>query len=50
MLDAVIVITSLLSTVVTNQPTGVVRVLRALRVIRIFGRVKCAPPAVLSGI
>ena len=29
---------SLLSLVVTNEPTGVVRVMRALRVLRIFGR------------
>ena len=29
---------SLLSLVVTDEPTGVVRVMRALRVLRIFGR------------
>ena len=29
---------SLLSIAVTNEPTGFVRVLRALRVIRLFGR------------
>ena len=37
-LDSFIVIMSLLSIVVTNEPTGFVRVLRALRVIRLFGR------------
>ena len=31
---------SVMSLIVTNQPTGIVRILRALRVIRLFGRVK----------
>ena len=37
-LDSFIVGMSLLSIAVTNEPTGFVRVLRALRVIRLFGR------------
>jgi hypothetical protein len=40
LLDAFIVAMSLMSLIVTNQPTGIVRILRALRVIRLFGRVK----------
>mmetsp|Transcript_37891 Transcript_37891/g.100841 ORF Transcript_37891/g.100841 Transcript_37891/m.100841 type:complete len:203 (+) Transcript_37891:523-1131(+) len=39
-LDVFIVTMSILSLIVTNQPTGIVRILRALRVIRLFGRVK----------
>jgi hypothetical protein len=38
-LDTFIVAMSLMSLIVTNQPTGIVRILRALRVIRLFGRV-----------
>jgi len=38
-LDAFIVGMSVLSLIVTNQPTGIVRILRALRVIRLFGRI-----------
>jgi hypothetical protein len=39
-LDTFIVAMSVMSLIVTNQPTGIVRILRALRVIRLFGRVK----------
>ena len=39
-LDTFIITMSLISTVITNEPTGIVRILRALRVIRLFGRVK----------
>ena len=40
LLDTFIVAMSVMSLIVTNQPTGIVRILRALRVIRLFGRVK----------
>ena len=39
-LDTFIVGMSLMSLIVTNEPTGIVRVLRALRVIRLFGRIR----------
>ena len=39
-LDMFVVSMSLVSLVVTNEPTGVARVMRALRVLRLFGRLK----------
>ena len=39
-LDMFVVGMSLVSLVLTNEPTGIARVMRALRVLRLFGRLK----------
>ena len=39
-LDMFVVGMSLISLVLTNEPTGIARVMRALRVLRLFGRLK----------
>ncbi len=39
-LDALIVVLSIVGVLDTEQPTGIARSIRALRVVRLFGRVK----------